>query len=90
MQYLTAFCGRLEAASDVNASSFVGPVVSDKCVKFHDSCLNRSGEILPEIVGCGIFHRFFHDNFRQEGVCDDISGVAVVGRYGCLYEIRLI
>ena len=50
VQYLTAFCSRSEAASDVISSTFVGPIVPDKCVKYRDIHLNRSREIPPEAV----------------------------------------
>ena len=51
VQCLIAFCSRPETASGVISSSFVEPVVFDKHVKFR---LNRSPEIVPEAVGCGI------------------------------------
>ena len=50
VQYLIAFCSRLEAASDVIFGTFEGPAVPDKRVKFCDPCLNHSGEIQPKAV----------------------------------------
>ena len=66
LQYLIAFCSRLEAASDVISGTFVAPTVPDKIVKFRDPCLNRSRVIPPEAVGGGIFDSFFRYNFRPE------------------------
>ena len=37
VQYLTTFCSRKEAASGVISGIFVGPLVPDKPVEFHDS-----------------------------------------------------
>ena len=59
MQYLIAFCSRPEAAADVISGRFVRLTVPNKFVKFCDPCLNRSPDILPKTVGCGIFNRFF-------------------------------
>ena len=56
---------------------FVGPFVSNKYVKFHDSGLKRSREIPPEAVGDCILDRFLKYNFRPEGDNDVISSVAV-------------
>ena len=50
VQYLIAFCSRLEAASCVISGSFVGPVVSDERVKYGDLHLTLSQAILPEAV----------------------------------------
>ena len=41
----------------------LGPIVIDKRVEFRGLNLNRSREMPPEAVGCGIFYRFFHCNF---------------------------
>ena len=54
----------------------MGPVVLDKHVKFHDPGLNRSREIPPEALGCGIFY-CFPFNFRAEVDNDVVSGRAV-------------
>ena len=45
----------------------------------NDRCLNRSREIPPEVVGCGIFDSYFGNNFRSEvdQENDVICGVAV-------------
>ena len=43
----------------VISGRFGRPTVLDKCVKFHDPCLNHSREIPPEAVGGGIFDSFF-------------------------------
>ena len=50
VQYLIAFCGRLEVMSDAISGRFVGAVVPDNHVKFGDPRLNRSQEIPPEAV----------------------------------------
>ena len=55
VQCLITFCSRPEAASDISSGTFVGTVVPDKRVKFHDPSLNRSREIPPEAVGGRIF-----------------------------------
>ena len=55
VQYLIAFCSRRETASDVLSGRFVGPIFSNKCVKFRYPRLNRYREIPPEAVGSGIF-----------------------------------
>ena len=56
---------------------FVGPIVLNKCLKFRDPSLNRSGEILSEAVG----DSFFPYNFRLASYPypypDVISGMAV-------------
>ena len=55
---------------------FLGPLVFDKRVKFHDPGLNRSREIPPEAVRSGIFDCFPY-NFRHEVDNDVISGMDV-------------
>ena len=59
VQYLITFCSRREAASDVISGMFVGAVVLDKRVKFHDPSLNSAQEIPREAVGSDIFDCFF-------------------------------
>ena len=77
-QYLIVFCIRLETASDVISGKFDGPIVPDKCVKFRDPRLNRSGEIQPKAVGSSIFGRFLiSDNCRPKIAGDVISAVVV-------------
>ena len=57
---------------------FVGPIVTDKCVKFRNLRLNRSGEIQPKADVCGIFDRSSNfDNCRPEVADDDTSGAAL-------------
>ena len=66
-------------ASDVIPGRFVGPIVPDKCVKFRVPLFNRSGEIQPKTVRCGIFGRFSNfDNCRPEVAGNVISGAALV------------
>ena len=78
VQYLIAFCSRPEAASDVISGRFVRLAVPDKYVKFHGRRLNRSREIPPNAVGCGIYDRFLNfDKCQREIVSDVISGVDV-------------
>ena len=77
MQYSNAFCSRLETASDVMSSTFVGPVVPNERVKFRDPRFNRSRRIPPDAVEGGIFDVSFRDNFRPEVDSDVISGVDV-------------
>ena len=72
---------RPETADDVISGAFVGPVVLDKLVKFHDCSLNRSREIPPEAVGCGIFDSFFPYNFRPE-IHNDVISDAIVDNVG--------
>ena len=65
VQYLIAFCRRQEAAVGVISGKFVGPIVPDKLVKLFEPPLNRSGEIQPKLVGCGISAGFSNlDNCR--------------------------
>ena len=45
MHYLTAFCSRLETASDVISGAAVEHVGMDITVKFGDSRSNGSGDI---------------------------------------------
>ena len=59
MQYLSAFCSRLEEASDAISGRFVGLTLPDECEKFRNPELNRSGEIPPEAVRNGIFDSLF-------------------------------
>ena len=57
---------------------YVRLTVQEKCVKFCDPRLNRSGEIRPEAVGCGIFCR--SQNFKDcqpEVTGDPISDFAL-------------
>ena len=56
VQYLTAFCSRLETVNDVISGTFVRPVVHDKRVKSRAPRLNHSREIQTEAVGGGIFY----------------------------------
>ena len=65
MQYLITFFSRPEAAGDVICGMFVGPVVRNKYVKFHDTSLNDSREIPPEAVGGGIFDGFPNTSDRK-------------------------
>ena len=62
LQYLVAFSSRLGATigiiSSVLSGWFVGPVIPYRRVNCLDPRLNRSGEIQPKAVGCGIFCRF--------------------------------
>ena len=88
MQYLVAFFSRPEAAGDVISNRFVGLIVYDKHVKFHNPRLNHSREIPPKAVGGGgIFNRFFNfkDNCQPEVASDVISGMAFqyVSIYAC-------
>ena len=48
LQYLTAFCSRPEAVSDVIYGRFPGMDVPDKFVKYCDPRLNRFAEIRPK------------------------------------------
>ena len=76
VQYLIAFCGRLEAASDVTSGAFVGAIVLHKRLKLGGPRTYISREITPEAVRGGIFE-VFHDNFRPEVDSDVISGADV-------------
>ena len=62
VQYLIAFSTRLGATigiiSSVLSSRFVWLIIPYKRVNFRDPRLNRSGEIQPKAVRCGIFCRF--------------------------------
>ena len=58
VHYLIAFCSRPEATGDVISGKYMRPVVLDNHVKFGDPRLNRSREIPPEPVWCGIFGGF--------------------------------
>ena len=72
------FCRRPVASRGVMSDEFVGPIVSDKCVKFCDPRLNRSGEIKPKADGCDIFGRFSNfDYCRSEVASDVISSMFV-------------
>ena len=52
--------------------------VPDKSVKFYDPRLNRSSEIRPKAVGCGIFCRFSYlDKCQSDVASHVISGVGV-------------
>ena len=65
---------------------FVGPIVSDKRVKFRDPRLIRSGGIQPKAFGCGIFGRFSNcDNWRPEVAGDGIAS-APLCRDGSLWK----
>ena len=67
---------RSEAAGGIISGLFVGPIVLDMFVKFHDPSLNHSREIPPEAVRGGVFDCFPY-NFRPEADSDVISDVAV-------------
>ena len=58
VQYLTAFCSRLEAASNVISRTFVRQIGPDKPVKLR--------EIPPEAVGGGIFDSVFNITSDQK------------------------
>ena len=79
MQYLTAFCSRTETASDVISSSFVGPIVPDKLVKFRGlpNYLKSFSRNSTRSRWGRHFRRSFRDNFGPEAVCDAISGMDV-------------
>ena len=66
LQYLMAFCSRLEAANNVTNGKFVRPIVTGKCAKCADLRLNCSREIRPGAVGRRHFRPFLRDNFRPE------------------------
>ena len=88
VQYLITYCSRKEAAGDVISTTFVGPVVLDKGLKFHDPNLNLSREIPPEAVGGGIFDCFPYnfwpkvDNHIISGVAVDNVGMNVCEKFG--------
>ena len=46
--YLTAFCSRPKATSDVIFGRFVGPVILDNHMRFGDRCIKFSREIPHE------------------------------------------
>ena len=78
VQYITAFCSRLEAANNITSSRFVGLNVPDKRLEFHDPHLNHSLEIRAKD---STFDRF--SNFvkcRPEVAGEVISGMAMVVR----------
>ena len=78
VQYLIAFCSRPETNNDVISGMFAGSIFPDTFVKFCDIHLNRSGEIKPKAIGCGILAVFFNlDNCRPEVAGDVVSGVAL-------------
>ena len=78
VEYLFAFCSRLEAASDVISGIYMRLTIPDKCVQFRDPHLNSPGEILPKAIEGSIFRRFSNlDKCRPETPGDIISGVAV-------------
>ena len=58
VQYVTTFCRQPEAAGDVISGIFLGPIVLEQWVKFCDPNLNRSQEILPEVIRGSIFDSF--------------------------------
>ena len=58
VQYLIAFCSRLEAANDAIFGTLGGAHVPDKPVKCRDPGLSRSEEIPPEDVVGGLFDVF--------------------------------
>ena len=62
--------------------------VADKTVRFRDPRLNRSRENGPQVVGYGIFHAFFVDNFRLKVASDDISGAVVVEYVGVDVSVK--
>ena len=57
VHYSIAFCGRPEATRR-HIRRFVRLTGPDKYAKFRDPRLNSSPEILPEVIGGGIFDRF--------------------------------
>ena len=63
MQYFRSLSSldkcQLEAVGGVFFGTFVGQIILDKHVKLRDPSLNRSREILPEVVGGGIFDSVF-------------------------------
>ena len=70
MQYLIAFCSRLEAATYVISGMFMRQSIADKAVKFGELQLNHFPEIQLQVVGDDIFIVFFHDNFQPEADSD--------------------
>ena len=72
VQNLITFCSQTEAVGDVISSTFVGPVVLDKRVKFHDTSLNHSREIPPEAVSifdCFPFQLEVNNDVTSDAVC---------------------
>ena len=59
VQFLIAFCSRLEAASDIISGRLVKLAVLNKCEKFWDPRLNCAPEIRPEAIAGCIFDRLF-------------------------------
>ena len=72
MQYLIAFCSRLEATSDVIAGMFVRPVVTNKCAKFDDPPLTFFDKFHLKSSEAA-FSTVFHVNFQLEVVSDVLS-----------------
>ena len=77
VQYLITFCSRLKAASKVISGKFVGPVVLNKCLKFHDPSLNRSRKNSTRSLRRQYLRQFPPYNFRPEVANDVISSAAV-------------
>ena len=78
VHYLISFCSRPETACDVIFDKFVRLTVPSECVKFRDPRSNRSGEIRPNAVRCGIFSHFANfDKCRPEVAGDVTSSVAL-------------
>ena len=89
VQYLIACCSRSEAATDVISDMFVGLSVPDRHVKFRDSRLHRSLEILPNAFSCGIFDRFSNfDKCRLE-VAGDINSGRIVRLWSAGLVLRI-
>ena len=57
VQYLIAFCSRLQAAYDVISGVFVRPIVPDKSIQFRDPRLEHRPEAASDIISSvGIAH----------------------------------
>ena len=77
-----AFCSRLDWANVVISGAFVGPIVPDNAVKFHDPDMKCSREIPPKNHLRPNFRPLYRDNCRSWVAGDVRSGGAAVDEVG--------
>ena len=74
VQYLIAFCSRLEATSDLISGRFVGTLIPNNRVKFGDPLARTFLEKFNRKPSESAFSTDFRGSFRPEVVSDVISG----------------
>ena len=82
VQYIIAFCGRLEAGSDVLTARFIRLTVADRCIKFRNLAYTVLDKFDPKPSDAGIFGRFYNFDTCGTEVADDVISCVALDYIG--------